>query len=375
MFRNFQKFVICLLLSHLTIGIAQAQNSSKTVMIGQTTGLTGPVAGAVKEINVGAMLAIDEYNKSNSPKIELITLDDGFDAKRAAENADVLAKEKQVLALLLSRGTSQTEALLPVLAKHKMALIAPSTGALSLHKPVNPYVFNVRSTYRGEASQTIGQLNNMQLKKIGVVYRDDGFGKDGLEGALEGFKAINATPLFVLKVDKTKADFTESIATIRSLQPKALLIIEAPGTVARAVREIRQAKLEVQIATLSNCASNSFISDMGAVAAGVMVSQVFPSTRGFSYNLITTATNLAKGKQIAQLTPAMLEGYTAAVVLIEAVKGIKNAPVTRERLLASLNKININLGNSLTINFTPTDHTGLSFSDLSIINSSGQFVF
>ncbi len=106
-----------------------------------------------------------------------------------------------------------------------------------------------------------------------------------------------------------------------------------------------------------------------------MVSQVFPSTRGYTYSLITSVSNLAKAKQIAQLTPAMLEGYTAALVLIEAVKGVKTAPVTRERLLASLNKLNINLGNSLTINYSPTNHTGLSFSDLSIINNNGQFVF
>src|SRR6478609_7585645 len=118
------------------------------ILIGQTAGFTGVAEAGVKETSNGARLWIDHVNAKggvNGQKIELIAMDDAFDPKKAAANAKVLIEEKNVVALFLNRGTPHTEAVLPLLEKYGVPLVAPSTGAMVLHQPVNKWVFNVRA--------------------------------------------------------------------------------------------------------------------------------------------------------------------------------------------------------------------------------------
>ena len=242
--------VFAIALSLLVVPMAQAE-----ILIGQTAGFTGPTAAAMKEINEGASLYFDAVNKKGGIKgeqVKMVSLDDKFDAALALQNAKELVEKQNVLALFLSRGTSQTEAVLPVLAQNGVALVAPSTGAMSLHDPVNPHVFNVRAPYQNESSRSILQLASSGLTKVAVIYRDDGFGKDGMAGADKGFASAKLKPLFVEKVDKTKADFAGAIAKAVALNPQAILIIEASTTTARAVHELRASGVKSQVITLSN---------------------------------------------------------------------------------------------------------------------------
>ena len=124
------------------------------LLIGQTAGFTGSVAASIKETADGARLWIDAVNAKggvNGQKIELVQMDEKFDPKLTLVNATKLVEEKKVLALFLTRGTPHNEGIIPLLEKEGVPLIAPSTGAMSLHKPVHKQVFNVRATYQREA--------------------------------------------------------------------------------------------------------------------------------------------------------------------------------------------------------------------------------
>jgi ABC-type branched-subunit amino acid transport system substrate-binding protein len=68
----------------------------------------------------------------------------------------------------------------------------------------------------------------------------------------------------------------------------------------------------------------------------------------------------------------MLEGFAAAKVLVEALKRSGPSP-TRAKLQASLDNMKKYDMGGLEISFSPTDHTGLDFADLSIISSDGKF--
>jgi ABC-type branched-subunit amino acid transport system substrate-binding protein len=68
----------------------------------------------------------------------------------------------------------------------------------------------------------------------------------------------------------------------------------------------------------------------------------------------------------------MLEGFAAAKVLVEALRRAGSKP-TRASLHAALEGMDrFDLG-GLEIGYSPTDHTGLDFADLSIIGSDGKF--
>ncbi len=347
--------------------------SQAQILIGQTAGFTGAVAAGVKETTDGAKLYIDSINAKGGiagQKIELISLDDKFDPKLAVENARKLIEENNVAALFLNRGTPHTEAIAPLLDKHSIVLIAPSTGAMSLHQPVRKHIFNVRATYQREAEKAVTHLSTIGMNRIAVVHVDDSFGLDGLAGAQKGLAAAKLTPVVLEKFDRSKPDFSKIAPAVTQAGAQAVLMIASGSAVVDGIKALRAAGSAAQVVTLSNNASGGFIKSLGEHARGVIVSQVFPQS--ISYALVKEAQDMARAKGAADVSPAMLEGYAAAKVLVEALRRAGPKP-SRERIQAALEGLGkFDIG-GLEVNFSPQDHTGLDFADLSIITSDGRF--
>jgi len=343
------------------------------IRIGQTAGFTGAVASSVKEATDGAKLYFDAVNARggvNGQKIELISLDDQFDPKLAVENAKKLIGQG-VVALFLNRGTPHTQAIMPLLAEAKIPLVAPSTGAMVLHEPVNPWVFNVRATYQREAERTIAHLNLVSVTRIAVVQVDDTFGADASVGVHKGLATAKLEPVAYEKYDRTKPDFGPLIPKIVKAEPQAVIFIGSGTAVIDGMKALRAAGSRAQMVTLSNNASAGFVKALGDLAHGTVVSQVLPSERSVGTPLVKEAADLAKAKGV-ELTPASLEGFASAKVLVEGLRRAGRDP-TRTGLKNALETLNhFNLG-GLELSYSATSHTGLDYADLSIVGQDGKF--
>ncbi|WP_374109927.1 ABC transporter substrate-binding protein [Pelomonas sp. CA6] len=352
-----------------------AANASAQILIGQTAGFSGPVAAGVKETTDGAKLYLDAVNAGggvNGQKIQLISMDDGFEPQRAGENAKKLVVDDKVLALFLTRGTPHNQAILPLLAEHKLALVAPSTGAMLLHQPVNPYVFNVRATYQREAERAVRHLSLIGMERIAVLQVDDSFGADAVQGAQKGFAAVGKKPALLEKFDRAKPDFSTIAPKVAKAEAQAVLFIGSGVAVADGIKALRGAGSRAQVVTLSNNASAGFIKQLGEQARGTIVTQVFPYERSLSAPIIREAADLLRAKGSGDISPAMMEGFAAAKVLVEGLKRAGNNP-TREKLIAALNGLRkLDLG-GMELGYSGSDHSGLDYADLSIIGPDGKF--
>lgn len=346
------------------------------LLIGQTAGFSGTVEASVKETASGAKLYLDAVNERggvHGQKIELIQLDDAFDPKRAAANARQLITEHKVLALFLTRGTPHNEAIMPLLDEHKLALVAPSTGAMSLHEPVHPYVFNVRATYQREAERAVRHLSLIGLTRIAVLQVDDSFGADAMAGALKGFAAVNKQPVLVEKFDRARPDFGPIVPKVVQADAQAVLFIGSGSAVANGLKALRAGGSRAQVVTLSNNASTGFIKSLGEHARGTIVTQVFPYERSMAAPIVKEALDLARARGGGiEISPALMEGFAAAKVLVEGLRRAGPNP-TRERIVAALNSLRSYDIGGMEVSFSPTDHTGTEYSDLSIIDESGRF--
>lgn len=345
------------------------------IKIGQTSSFTGPVAAGVKEGTDGAKLYLDAINERggiDGQKIELMSLDDRFDPKLAAENAKALI-EKGAVALFFNRGTPQSEAILPVLERYRVPLIAPSTGAMLLHKPVHPWVFNVRATYQREAERAVRHLHLVGMNRIALLQSDDSFGDDGAAGALAGFEAVKLKPVLHERYSRAKPDFGPLGPKVAQAGTHAVVFVGAGTHVVDGIKAIRAAGSNAQIVTLSNNAASGFIKALGNQAHGVVVSQVFPFERSLASPLVKELTELlASRRKGEEATPAMLEGFAAAKVLVEALRRAGRDP-TPERIKNALEGFKrVDIG-GLEVSYSPTDHTGLDYADLSIITAAGRF--
>jgi ABC-type branched-subunit amino acid transport system substrate-binding protein len=352
-----------------------AASAAAQILIGQTAGFTGAVAAGVKETTDGAKMYFDAINARggiNGQSIELVSMDDKFDPKLAAENAKKLITEKNVVALFLVRGTPHTQAIAPLLAEYRVPLVAPSTGAMVLHKPVNPYIFNVRATYQREAERAIRHLSLIGIERIAVLHVDDSFGVDAVVGAAAGFTAVGKQPAAVEKFDRAKPDFSAIVPKLVKMNTQAVLFIASGAVVAEGTKALRDAGSPAQIVTLSNNSSSGFITLMGDNARGVIVTQVFPYERSIASPLVKEATELAKAKGFEAVSPAMMEGFAGAKVLVEGLRRGGGTP-TRDKLLAALNNLHKYDIGGMEVSFSTSDHSGLDFADLSIIGSDGKF--
>lgn len=349
--------------------------SHAQILIGQTAGFTGAVGAGVKETTDGAKLYIDSINAKGGiggQKIQLISMDDKFEPKLAVENARKLIEEKNVVAMFLTRGTPHTEAMIPVLNKYGVPLVGPSTGAMVLHQPVQKHIFNVRATYQREAEKAVTHMHSIGMSKIAMIYTDDSFGSDGLAGAQKGMATAKLTPVVVEKFDRAKPDFSTIAPLIYKSNAQAVIMIASSQSVVEGVKALRAAGSAAQVVTLSNNASTGFIKGLGDNGRGVIVTQVFPSERSIAYPIVKEALEIANSKPQTELSPAMLEGFAAAKVLVEGLRRAGPNP-SREKVQAALEGIRkLDIG-GLEVNYGPDDHTGLDFADLSIIGSDGKF--
>jgi branched-chain amino acid transport system substrate-binding protein len=348
-------------------------------------GISGPLegknSGSMLEILKGAEIHIQQVNQAGGvrgQKVVLVARDDNFEVSRTVEVVRQLIERDAVLALLLVRGTPHNEAILPLLARHKVALIGPSTGAKVFHQPVNPYVFNVRTAYQVEAKELVALLKTTQMRRIGVLYVDDGFGKDVLAGLKEGFMEASLIPASVVAFNRDEAakdssDFIKPLLTqVLASDPEVVIVVGAGLAVKNATFAIREAGSHAKIATLSNNASTAFIKLMGPHARGVIVSQVFPDVRDHVNGLVREAMIAAHQNKVT-LTPGMMEGFAAAKVAVEALKIAGPSP-TRAGVLRALETMGrFDLGNA-SVSYSANDHTGLELTDLSMITKDGSFV-
>jgi ABC-type branched-subunit amino acid transport system substrate-binding protein len=352
-----------------------SQASQAQILIGQTAGITGAVSAGVKETIEGARLYLDAVNAKGGvggQKIELISLDDKFDPKLAAENARKLIEEQNVLAMFLTRGTPHTEAIIPLLDKHGVALVGPSSGAMVLHQPVQKHIFNVRATYQREAEKAVTHLASMGITRIGIVYVDDSFGADGVVGAQKGLTTAKLQAVTLEKFNRAKPDFGPIAPKVFQSNAQAVIMVASGQAVVDGVKAFRAAGSTAQFVTLSNNASGGFIKSLGENGRGVIVTQVFPYERSIAYPMVKEAQDLAKAKGASELSPAMLEGFAAAKVLVEGLQRAGAKP-SRDKLQAALEGMRkLDIG-GLEVGYSPGDHTGLDFADLSIIGTDGKF--
>ncbi|RZL36155.1 MAG: hypothetical protein EOP35_11565 [Rubrivivax sp.] len=239
-----------------------------------------------------------------------------------------------------------------------------------MHKPVNPWLFNVRATYQREAERSIEHLTSTGVERIAIAQVDDSFGEDAVVGALAALAKANKVAVAHEKYDRAKPDFAPLISKLLARQPQAVLFIGSGTTVVQGMKAVRAAGSTAQLLTLSNNASAGFITDLGDTGRGVIVSQVFPNERSIAKPVIKEAQEVAK-KAGVELTPMMVEGYVSAKVLVEGLKRAGKQP-TRQSLRDALEAMgHFDLG-GIEVGYSAKDHTGLDYVDLAIIDQAGK---
>lgn len=351
----------------------QACAAAAQIVIGQTADFNGHGSAYVREARLGATLYFDAVNEQggiHGQKIELVSIDDDADPQRAAANARTLLDGWNALALFLSHGTATSQSAASAAAPFKAALIGPSSGAHGLRQPVLPNVFNVRASYRRELQQAMRSMHRVGMERSVVVQSGDAFGDDAAAGVADA--ALPQAPQRTERFDPAQPDFSALATRVVAQDPQVIYVIADTEATVAAIRALRAAGARAQVVTLSNNASSRFIELLGPLARGVGVTQVFPYERSMVSPLVKRAMDVGRSRGVHGLTPPLMEGFAAAQVMVEALRRAGPKP-DREKLVGALNGLQrFNIGGVL-IDYSPADHTGTTYTDISVISSLGRF--
>ena len=348
-----------------------------TIVIGQSAATTGPASELGTEMRAGALAyfnAINARGGVNGRRIELRTLDDGYEPDRSLANTRRLVETDQAFALFGYVGTPTTIAAMPVFTKAQVPLIGPFTGAEAFRRPFNRYIFNVRASYYQETDKLVDLLATLRLQRIAVFYQNDAYGKAGLEGVERAAKARNMPIAATATVERNSTDVKASVETLAKVDPQAVVMISAYKSCAAFIRAMKAAGIHAQFMNVSFVGSRALANELGAEGRGVAISQVVP----FPWNIGTPVVKeyqkllaTETGKENYSFTS--LEGFIAAKVLVE---GLRRAgrDLTREKLVAALETMNDFDVGGFTVTYTPGDHGGSRYVELTAIGRDGVFV-
>lgn len=346
----------CLLLPGLSAALEPGLSTDE-VRIGMVNAQSGPAAALGLGMRAGAQAYFKRINAEGGVygrRINLLSLDDGYEPNRTAAHTRNLLETQQVFALLGYVGTPTSRAALPLALRAQVPYLFPYSGAEFLRTPTKAGVFTVRASYFEETEQLVERLTqDLKLSKIAILMQDDSFGesvKGGLNGAL---RKRDLTIYAQARIQRNSLDVAAAIQALQRSQPEAVFFV---GTYQQLVVAIKQAKatgLNTRFVSVSFIGSERFISMAGPAADGVYISQVVPSPHDTSRRLVRAYQADMPSPNYAHTS---LEGYIAAAVFTQALRQAGSTP-TREAFLAALEHLNTDLG-GFPVAFSRGNHQG-----------------
>ena len=356
------------------VGQAVAQDgvAGNTILIGRSAGMTGGLAARAKPATEAVNAYFDAVNAAggiNGRQIKLVNLDDGNEAKRAADNSRKLILEDKVLTLFGQTGTPQAQAVVPLLSEYQVPMVGTTAGADSLRKP-NKYLFHVKASYGQEIIKMAEHMKTTGISRVAVAYTDDGTGREGrqlAEVALQG-QGLKSVGDIMYKAGEAKG----AVDKLAKLEAQAVILVTLAGPGAEFYRELVKLPVRPQVFTWSIMAVEAIYKEVGEKAYGLVVSQIVPSPNDRSIAIVREYQDVIKKAGLTEPNYSGLEAYINARVLVEGIRRAGKT-LTRASLITALEGIkNYDLGGDF-VNFTD-DHVGRRYVDLTIVGRDGRFL-
>ena len=351
--------------------------NADTITFGQSAALTGPSAALGQGMKLGIEAAFKEANDAGvvaGRQLKLTTKDDGYESDRAFTATRQLIDDEQVFALIGAVGTPTSRAALPLAEEAEVPFVAPFTGAQLLRGEELAQVLNFRASYHQETAKMVDLLSQAGKTRVAVLYQNDSYGNDGLNGvkmAVDAQAGMELVGSWYYRRNTTAVN--SAVFRIAAANPDAVIIIGGYQPADALIEKLRM-KLEPDptFLAVSFVGSNALANELGSDGEGVYVTQVAPLPSDTSSEVVNNYRN-ALTTYYPQETPGFisLEGYIAGRLAIERLKAC-GVNLTRECFLNVLGSATTVTIDDLTLQYGPGDNQGSDDVHLTVIDANGQ---
>ena len=376
--------LVCLLRNALIAGMLGLQAVSIAageVVVGQVAAFSGPLAPTGTHMRAGAQLYFNAVNAEggiHGNTIRLHSGDDGYKSEETVHLARAMLKEAPLLALIGFVGTGNVEAILEqnVLGEAGIALVAVRSGAASLVRRNDPWLFITRASYAEEVEKIVDQYVTTGHTRFAVLFQNDSFGLDVLASAEQAIARAGGTLVAKGSYPKNTIEVETAVKTIAGASPQAVIMIANTAASAEFLKQSRAAGNHAQFVALSVTDAAQVVTRIGAdKAEGLVLTQVVPDPNSRAVPLIREIQdNFAKFAPAGvNLNHTLVEGYLGAKVLGEALRRAGPNP-TRRKLRDALESIRNYDAGGVFISFSASRHAGSRFVDITILNRAGKLL-
>ena len=364
-----------------TVMQVQAAPGRDDLVIGQVAPLTGTIAGTGNEYVAGGAAYFAYVNDNGGiygRNIRVALKDDSYKPDQTLALTRQMLAEDKPLALFGFVGTGNVLALNKnrVLEDAGIALLAPYTGAQELREPMNPQIFHIRASYADETARMVEHLQSIGLRRFAVMYQDDPFGKSGLAGAETALKKLGMQAVAKGDYDRTKPeDIDAAVATIGKASPDAIIMVAVNRASAAFIKKMRAQGSKARLFSISVVNFKELLKNAGEEnARGIGISQVMP----FPYSTLAPVarefqTLMAKYQPDKVVSYASMESFIGAKVLVEAIRR-SGADPTRAKVISQLEKMGSYDVGGFKVSFSPENHVGSKFVEVTVIGRDGKLL-
>jgi ABC-type branched-subunit amino acid transport system substrate-binding protein len=376
---NSNQLRVALVLALCVVGgtvLAEDGVTDNKIVFGQVAALQGPAQALGQGMRQGILAAFDAANRTggiSGRKLELKSLDDGYEPEKTVEATKRILDEDKVFALVGAVGTPTSKAGQPIATAEKVPFIGPFTGAEFLRNPYNRYVVNIRSSYFQETEAWIDHLvKDLAISKIAILYQDDAFGLAGLEGVQRAMAKRNMSLVAEGTFKRNTTAVKSALLDIMKARPEAVVTVAPYKPVAEFIKLAQQVKMQAVFVAISFVGPDSLAQELGDQGTGVIVTQVVPFPWDATLPVVKSYQSaLTAVDRNAKPGFVSLEGYLAGRLVVEALKRIKGEP-TREALLDAIAAAPFDFG-GVTLSYGPMKNQGSDRVFFTILQADGTF--
>lgn len=216
-----------------------------TILLGGTHPYSGP-ASAYSSIGKGAIAYFDYVNDHggvDGRKITYKDMDDGYSPPRAVQDVRQLVEGDRVFAIFNELGTPTSSETRPYLNENKVPQLFLATGASTWGSDAKKYPWTIgwQPDYPDESAIYAKYLmQHNKNAKIGVLYQNDDYGKDYLNGLITALGPKKSQIVKSLSYETSDPTVSSQVAAIKNSGADTFFIFATPKFSVQAMVAVAQ---------------------------------------------------------------------------------------------------------------------------------------
>lgn len=284
---------------------------------------------------------VNDNGGINGRKIEYRMIDDKYEPARTKTAVKRFVERDDCFAIVSPLGSAPTSAVIDYIVDQEVPLIGAGTGAEKNLTIESKWVFPLYPSYFTEGQQLVKFAKEVfGASKIAVLYQNDPSGKTHMSGIKSVLESEGVEVVAAEGYEPKEVDVSSQVIAMKASGAEAVICSCAPEPAAKFYTERAKLGWDVPVVNVFFGKSPKVAELAGNDAVnGVYFATIFRDFDSPASQIQEAKSILAKYYPEEQPDAIHLWGFAGSQVFTEALRRMKDGPITRARLVETLEGI------------------------------------